>query len=254
MRFNAKKCYVLRVKSRTSHFYQLDNTILQEVSNNPYLGVTISSDIKWGTHITNICKRASSTLGFIRRNLHHCPPRTRKTAYVSLVRSTLEYGAIIWDPFLKSDIDKLERIQRKAARFITRDYRTRTPGHVTEMLKNLDLPLLQERRKDMRLIFLFKVVEGLVPAIPSHRYLTPIRNKRRIISKTFENFATQNIVDNSVTNNARCFVVNHAKTDIHKNSFFQKTVIDWNKLSDQQMSAPTVECFKARLHSNKPFI
>ena len=126
------------------------------------------------------------------------------------------------DPFLKSDIDKLERIQRKAARFITRDYRTRTQGYVTDMLKNLDLLLLQERRKDMRLIFLFKVVEGLVPAIPSHRYPTPIRNKRRIISKTFENFATQNIVDNSVTNNARCFVVNHAKTDIHKNSFFQK--------------------------------
>jgi hypothetical protein len=124
------------------------------------------------------------------------------------------------------------------------------------MLKNLDLPLLQERRKDMRLIFLFKVVEGLVPAIPSHRYLTPIRNKRHIISFisfiiiTFENFATQNIVDNLVTNNARCFVVNHAKTDIHKNSFFQKTVIDWNKLSDQQVSAPTVECFKARLHSD----
>ena len=35
---------------------------------------------------------------------------------------------IIWDIFLQSDIDKLERIQRKAARSIKRDYRTRTPG------------------------------------------------------------------------------------------------------------------------------
>ena len=101
-----------------------------------------------------------------------------------------------------SDIDKLERIQRKAARFITRDCRTRTPGHVTDMLKNLDLPLLQERRTDMRLIFLYKVVEGLVPAIPSNL--------------------------------------------IH----ISRTVIDWNKLSDQQVSAPTVECFKVRLHSD----
>ena len=137
MRFNTKKCYVLRVNPRTSHFYQLGNTILKEVTNNPYLGVTISSDLKWGTHIDNICKRASSTLGFIRRNLHHCPARTRKSAYVSLVRSTLEYGAIIWDPFLKSDIVKLEKIQRKAARFINRDYRTRATGHVTNMLRYL---------------------------------------------------------------------------------------------------------------------
>ena len=111
-RFNANKCYILTIKPRSSFFYQLDNSILQSVPNNPYLGITISSDLKWGTHIDNITKKASSTLRFIRRNLHHCPAKTRKCAYISLVRSTLEYGAITWDPFLQSDIDKLERIQR----------------------------------------------------------------------------------------------------------------------------------------------
>ncbi len=59
---------------------------------------------------------------------------------------TIEYGAIVWDPHTKSDIDRLERVQRRAARFITNDYRSRTPGCVTNMLHDLKLPSLQIRR------------------------------------------------------------------------------------------------------------
>ena len=78
----------------------------------------------------------------------------RKKAYAGLVRSTLEYGAVVWDPFLEKDILKLEKINRKAARFIKGDFKTRTPGCVTEMMCDLDLPTLQKRRKEKRLSFL----------------------------------------------------------------------------------------------------
>ena len=149
MKFNATKCYILSIRQNSSFFYQLNDTILKQVNTNPYLGIMLSQDMKWTTHINNICRKASSTLGFIRRNLRHSPQSTRKTAYISLVRSTLEYGAIIWDPYLQSDITKMEKVQRRAAHFITGDYKTRSPGSVTSMLKNLDLPLLQERRKEL---------------------------------------------------------------------------------------------------------
>ena len=46
----------------------------------------------------------------------------------------MEYGAIVWDPYTTSDINKLERIQRRAARFITGDYKSREEGSVTKML------------------------------------------------------------------------------------------------------------------------
>jgi len=45
--------------------------------------------------------------------------------------------AIVWDPYTTSDINKLERIQRRAARFITGDYKTREEGSVTKMLNDL---------------------------------------------------------------------------------------------------------------------
>ena len=71
--------------------YTLDNHILEKVKNNPYLGVSISDDLKWATHINKICNRANSTLGFIRRNLKKCDKKFKESAYISLVRFVLDY-------------------------------------------------------------------------------------------------------------------------------------------------------------------
>jgi hypothetical protein len=71
---------------------------LEEVQDNPYLGLQISNDLKWSMHINNISKKANATLGFLRRNLRNVSETYRKTAYISLVRSTMEYGATIWNP------------------------------------------------------------------------------------------------------------------------------------------------------------
>ena len=55
--------------------------------------------------------KANATLGFLRRNLRNVPENCRKIAYISLVRSVMEYGATLWNPYLKEDFDKLEKIQ-----------------------------------------------------------------------------------------------------------------------------------------------
>ena len=98
MGLNAKKCYILRMKKKSHHSYTLNNQILEQVLSNPYLGLQIAEDLKWKEHINNTCKRVSSTLGFFGRNLQHCPRECRRTAYIALVRSIMEYGSIIWDP------------------------------------------------------------------------------------------------------------------------------------------------------------
>ena len=107
MRFNAKKCYIMSINNKSSHFYELDKHILQQVPENPYLGITISEDLKWTSHINKISRKANSTLGFLRRNLKHCPESCRKTAYLALIRSSLEYSSVVWDPHLQKDIEKL---------------------------------------------------------------------------------------------------------------------------------------------------
>ena len=227
--------------------YTLDGHILQQVQNNPYLGLQISEDLKWTTHITNVAKKANSTLGFLRRNLRFCPKECKKTPYISLVRSTMEYGAIAWDPYTTSDINKLERIQRRAARFITGDYKTREEGSVTKMLN--DLKNLQLRRTSLRLVFLHKVVESLVPAINPSELLVKGKPKRKIKPKRFDNFESANIVNNSVKNNSKALETTVCNTEQYKNSFFVKSVIHWNQLDEEIVHAQTVESFKTALQN-----
>ena len=250
MRFNATKCYIMSLarNPKSSFFYSLDNTILQSVTSNPYLGVQFSQDLSWSHHINGITKKANSTLGFLRRNLRNCPQTSRRTAYLALVRPLLEYGAIIWDPHLKQDITKLERTQRAAVRFIARDYRSTTPGFITGLLKKHDLPLLQERREHTRLIFFYKVVEGLVPAIPPDSFLTKPKPGRLIRPKlSSKDFTINNPVQSYIRNNDRPFVIPKCSTAQYKNSYFPKTIEAWNKLPNSTVHAKSVENFKSAL-------
>ena len=74
-------------------------------------------------------------LAFVRRNLKYCSEKLRRLSYISLIRSKLEYSSSVWDPHLRKDIHHLEMVQRRAARFIKRDYSYESS--VTQMLKDL---------------------------------------------------------------------------------------------------------------------
>ena len=111
-------------------------------------------------------KKASSSLGLIRRNLQVCPLECRKMAYVSLVQSLMEYYATVsvWDPPLQKDFDKLEGIQRQGAWFIKKDYFSWEPGCVTTMLSELVLQPLQECRNQTATALLVQGSHWTVPS------------------------------------------------------------------------------------------
>ena len=166
-----------------------------------------------------------------------------------MVRSTLEYGSIVWDPFQKQDIDKLERVQRKAIRFIKRDYRSREEGFISNKAKELDLQPLQHRRTSLRLIMLYKVVEGLVPGLPTHNFIQKAKSRRPIKLKTFENCENVNILSSQVKNNSKCLETTPTNTNQYRSSFFVDTVIKWNQLDDNVVCTMSVEAFKTALDS-----
>lgn len=246
MRFNAKKCYTMQTKKTSSFYYQLDGHFLEQVSESPYLGVQISADLKWAAHTNHVTKKASSILGFLRRNLGSCPPECRRLAYISLVRSVLDYGATVWSPYLEKDVDKIERVQRQAARFITRNYTAREPGSVTRMLNDLNLPTLRERRRQQRLSTLYKIIEGKITALPAEKFLTPMpTGKRKIKPTRFDGFQTTNIIAKHTSNNSRGYQVPFTSTEQYSGSFFVQAVEEWNKLAEDVVQASSVAAFEA---------
>lgn len=251
MRFNASKCYILSINKTSDFFYQLDSTILKNVQSTPYLGILLSDDMKWSPHISSITKKANSTLGFLRRNLRRCPPNCRQQAYLSLIRPSLEYGAVVWDPYLKKDIEGLERVQRKASRFITGDFRSYTPGSVTRLLEKTELQPLQQRRKQLRLSLFYRVVEGTVPALPMQQFLEEQRQGRRIRAVQHSDHHSVNIVSGYARNNSRPFIVPYGRTEQFRSSFFVKTAQDWNQLEDNIVTSKSLGIFKTKIAAYK---
>ena len=79
MRFQPVKCNMMQLTNK-----RINKTVLENVDSIKYVGVTITNDLKWNTHINNICTKANRTLGFLRRNLFSCPQDVKEAAYKGL--------------------------------------------------------------------------------------------------------------------------------------------------------------------------
>ena len=156
--------------------FNLEGTVLDNVENIKYLGVTITNDLKWNTHVSNICMKANMTLGFLRRNSSACPRDVKEMAYKGLVRPVLEYGSSVWDPSSILLQEELENVQKRAARFVTGNYIYET-GSMTGILEQLKWESLKNRRRDSRIIMLYKGLKGAA-SIPTNDLVPPVRHVR----------------------------------------------------------------------------
>ena len=219
MRFQPVKCNMMQLTNKTLNkiqaSYTLEGTVLENVENIKYLGVTITNDLKWNTHISNICTKANRTLGFLRRTLFSCPQNVKEAAYKGMVRPILEYGSSVWDPHPDKLKKELEKVQNRAARFVTRNYDYET-GSMTGILGQLKWESLKKRRKDNRLILLYKGLKGKAK-IPTDDLIPKTRHGRNQHSLAFQ--------------------IPSASKDVYMYSFFPQTIRDWNNLPESLISS-----------------
>ena len=127
------KCALVRMSSsepKIKHTYLINDKKISESNKYKDPGVTISSDLSWREHHEKIISRAYRSLGLLRRTFNNINSVfEKKSLYISLVRSQLLYASPLWRPQLLGDIYKLERVQKRATKFILNDfdsdYRTR---------------------------------------------------------------------------------------------------------------------------------
>ena len=134
MKFHPDKCQVLRITNKKKPIqtdYTIHNSLLSPVNSAKYLGVTIDNKLNWGAHCNAVCNKANSTLAFLQRNLQGCPRSVKEKCFNTFVRPTLDYGCSVWDPHLSNQIDSLEKIQKRAARFVTGNYIVPGPAIVS---------------------------------------------------------------------------------------------------------------------------
>ena len=99
--------------------YSIHNHILDEVTSAKYLGVHIDSKVNFNAHVDATVKKANSNQAFLNRTFRHCNQKIKQATYTTYVRPIVEYAASTWDPHTKRNIDKLEMVQRRGARYVT---------------------------------------------------------------------------------------------------------------------------------------
>ena len=82
MRFQPVKCNIMQISrkriKKVNASYNSEGTVLDNIKNIKYLGITITDDLKWNT-VSNICTKANRTLGFLRCNLSACPQDVKES-------------------------------------------------------------------------------------------------------------------------------------------------------------------------------
>ena len=142
-----------------------------------------------------------------------------------MVRPQLEYASDVWDPHQVGDIMELEKVQRRAARWVLNDYDRLSS--VTSMLDQLLWSTLQARRKLSRLLTLHKVFyQHLALSIPPY-YLPTTRPTRQY--------------------HPLHYILPHSSTTAYQSSYFSRTLNEWNMLPKNLIEVIDTDIFKNRL-------
>ena len=166
-------CYKPSVGNNTiPTSYKLHGCTLKTVESTKYLGCTFTSDIRWNDYVNNICNKANRTIGFLKRNLNIGSTTVKQNAYTALVRPLVEYASPVWDPYHQTEIDRIEMVQRRAARYVTNSHNNRSS--VNQMLEHLQWKSLEQRRKDAKLTMMYKYNTNLLLSIMTPNILSII--------------------------------------------------------------------------------
>ena len=129
----------------------MDGEFITEVYEHKHLGMFLQRNGRWGSNIDYMSSRASKRLFVLRNYTKNFNRPTLKQLYISYIRPLLEYGSQVWSNLTQAE-DQLEVIQRSAIRIIA-GLKIRTSHEM--LYKEVDLPLLQQRRHVARMLTMF---------------------------------------------------------------------------------------------------
>jgi ribonuclease P/MRP protein subunit RPP40 len=161
--------------------------------------------------------------GIMKRSFEHLTPNIFVTIYKTIIRPHLEYANVIWRPYFRKDINNMEKVQRRATKCVP----ILSDLSYEERLKILKLPTLEYRRLRGDMIQTYKLLHGIDDV--DYKLLFELNTESRTRGHSLK------------------LKYKAPKRDIRKFSFSVRAVGDWNSLSEEIVTAPSLNAFKSRL-------
>ncbi len=203
--------------------YSLDNVILPTVKEIKDLGVYLASDLKPHFHCQKLFASANQISALIFKSFENKCEKFLFKLFQVYVRPKLEYASPVWNPCFQTDIDLIEKIQRR--------FTKRIPGlselSYDERLKKLSAHSLKTRRLILDLTLLYKILNNLTSLDPDALF---VQDK-----------------EGTTRGHSRKLYVQRAHLDLYRYFYVNRVVSHWNGLPESIVSAPSLHAFKLKL-------
>lgn len=229
MSFNVKKCKVIHVgPGNPCHGYTMNGNLLDASSEEKDVGVLITDTLKQSRQCEKAAQTANRVLSQICRSFQYRNRHTFVRLYKQHVRPHLEFATPAWNPWLATDKETLERVQKRAVRMVSglqnRTYEAR--------LKELGLTTLEARRERADMIQTFKIMNNLED-VDATTWFTRLETGR----------TTRLTMDGKNLARMGC------RTEMRRHFFSSRVVERWNALPTELKSAKGTQSFKRQYDS-----
>ena len=203
----------------------IEGKAISRVKEAKSLGVHIDDNLTWKTHIEKISKKISSGIGALKRLRPYISQDTALRIYKSLIAPHFDYCSGVWYGISKTLSDKLQKLQNRAARIITK---SSFDTSASLLLNLLDLDNLSTRRKKQLALAMFKSLHGLFPSYLQNLFVPcdPVYNLRNMENK---------------------LSLPKPRTNYLKHGFGYCGAALWNSLPPDLRSADSLSTFKRKL-------
>ena len=230
MHFNHIKSVHMRFGSGLPSFsYSLGSNTIQTSSSHSDLGILLSTSLSWSPHISNILSKAYKSLGLIKRTVpYNSNILLKKSLYLLLCRSYMAYCPQIWRPHLTQDSRAIERLQRRATKYILTpclDYKSR--------LVNLSILPLTLWLEFLDILLLIKLLKDPPDNFQLDQYI---------------NLVSSSIVTRSSSSLKLCTVDSHApRLNTTRHFYFNRVTRLWNHLPPLDLNL-SIASLKHQIH------
>ena len=204
----------------------IDGHAVKTVKTTKFLGVSIDDDLKWKAHVNEILLKISKTIGVMSK-LKHCLPKSiLLSIYNSLILPYLSYNTIIWGACSKYLMERINLLQKRAVRIISK---TPYDSHTKPLFHELNI-------LPVSLLYDYQVICFM------HSYVN------NMLPETFDNLFVQNkSIHTYNTRSANDFRVPYGRTSFTNSNFICKAPELWNMLPTNIKQCSAVKGFKSKL-------
>ena len=224
MLFKFGKCKCIHIGyGNMEKEYKMGDAVLGRITQEKDLGITFSADMKILEQCGIAASKGNQILGLIRRTIMYKEKQLIVSLYKAIVRQHLEHFIQTWRPYRKMDIDKVERIRRRATKMIPE---LRDLSYESRLLQ-CGLTTLETRRLRGDQIEVFKITNGYEDV------------DRNMFFKFKEGSRTRG--------HKTALVKEQCRLDMRKYSFSQRVINKLNILPNECFNASSVNMFKNRI-------